>query len=156
MASTKEMQARAKAAKTAAKQAQKPQPKEYAIMAIRHCEQGNPEFVHFAATYATPKNDKSALLHRICTKDWLHTPPANFIAEYLFQTKTFEMMQNFGGAEAFIINFHEVDQEATAQNGKKTFSCRDIMACSKEDALTYANHMRDTLENDSDYSVKTY
>lgn len=156
MASTKQMQARAKAAKEAAKQAQKPQAKEYGILAIRHCEDGSPEFVHFAATYSTPKNDKNALLHRICTKDWAHTPPAGFIAEYLFQTNTFAMMQNFGGAEAFILNFYEVDAEATAKNGKKTFSCRDIMAAGKDDVQAYANNLRDELAQKSTYSVKTH
>ncbi len=129
--------------------------REYAILAIRHCEDGSQEFAYFAANYSKPKNDKSALLNRICLNDWVHTPPAGNIAEYLFHTNTFAMTQQFPNAQAYIINFFEVDKEFTAKEGKKSYSCRDIMMTSKQNADKYAEALRDELTQTGTYSVKT-
>ena len=128
--------------------------KEFGILAIRHCQDGSKEFAHFAATYKKPTLNKNDLLTYICMKDWLHTPPAGAIAEYLWQTNTFAMMEKFNGAEAFIINFYEFDKEISARKGDKVYSCREIMAGSRERVQAHADQLAKELAANSEYSVK--
>ena len=146
MASTKQMQARAKAAR-------KPQKarREVGILAIRHTRSGAPEFVHFALNVFRPKNDKSALLRAICTKDWVHTPPCSHIAEYLFQTQSFAMFDGMGQASGYVINFYESDYDRP-----ETYSCRDIIAGDRDSIKEMADDMQKQLAQGSDYSVRVY
>lgn len=146
MASTKQMQARARAARNPKKAS-----REIGILAIRHTRSGEPEFVHFAATVCRPKNDKNALLRAICTRDWVHTPPCGHIAEYLFQTQSFAMFDGMGQASGYIINFYESDYDRP-----ETHSCRDIMAMSKDSVKEMADHMQKQMAQGSDYSVRVY
>ena len=145
MASTKEMQRRAK-------QARKPQKpaREVSILAIRHTKLGQPEFVYFKTNVCRPKNDKSALLRRICTKDWVHTPPAGYIAEYLFQTNSFAMFDGMGQTDGYVINFYESDYDRP-----DTYSCRDIIAGNAASIKDMADDMGRQLAQSNDYSVKT-
>ena len=100
---------------------------EIEFLAIRHCEDGQEEFFHTQCKVPQrPQFDKNSLLQYICLKDWLHTPPASAVAEYLIQTKTFEMFSD-PKEYGYIINFYEVDKEITARKGQKSCSCRDIM-----------------------------
>ena len=128
--------------------------KEFGILAIRHCQDGSTEFAHFAATYEKPTLNKQDLLRYICMKDWLHTPPAGAIAHYLWQTNTFAMMEKFNGAEAFIINFYEFDEEISARKGDKVFSCRKIMASNREGVQAYADQLGKEFAANPEYSVK--
>jgi hypothetical protein len=128
--------------------------KEFGILAIRHCQDGSKEFAHFAATYAKPKLNKNDLLTYICMKDWLHTPPAGAIAEYLWQTNTFAMMEQFSGAEAFVINFYEYDEEISARKGDKVCSCREIIASDRGGVQAYADQLGLEFASDPEYSVK--
>jgi len=146
MASTKQMQARAKAARKPQKAS-----REVGILAIRHTRSGAPEFVHFAATVCRPKNDKNALLRAICTKDWVHTPPAGYIAEYLFQTQSFAMFDGMGQASGYVINFYESDYDSP-----ETYSCRDIIAGDRDSIKEMADDMQKQLAQGSDYSVRVY
>jgi hypothetical protein len=128
--------------------------KEFGILAIRHCEDGSTEFTHFAATYAKPTLNKNDVLSYICMKDWLHTPPVAAIAEYLWQTNTFAMMEQFGGAEAFTINFYEYDPEISARKGDKVCSCREIMASDRQGVQAYADQLAKEFAVNPEYSVK--
>ena len=146
MASTKQMQARAKAARKPQKAS-----REIGILAIRHNRLGKPEFVHFAATVCRPKNDKNALLKTICTRAWVHTPPAGFIAEYLFQTQSFAMFDGMGQADGYVINFYESDRDRPG-----TYSCRDIIAGDAASIKDMADDMRKQFAVSGDYDVRVY
>ena len=90
MASTKEMQQRAKQLRQQAKEDLKPK-LSIEILAIRHQKNGLPEFTQFAVEKVKPINDKNRLLAAICKNKWGHKPPYNYIAEYLIQTNSFKM-----------------------------------------------------------------
>jgi len=127
------------------------------ILAIRHTRIGKPEFVYYTANLGKAKNSKDALLHRICTRDWLHNPPCDHIAEYLVQTNTYQHTQLFGkdGSRAYVINFHEIDEEFTAKHGKPTYSCREIWCADRDGIRDMAKNMRDGLD-DADYSIRQH
>lgn len=127
------------------------------ILAIRHTRIGKPEFVYFTANLGKAKNSKDALLHHICTRDWLHNPPGDYISEYLVQTNTYQHTQLFGkdGDRAYVINFHEIDEEFTAKNGKPTYSCRQIWCGDRDGIRAMAEDMRKGLD-DADYSIRQH
>lgn len=126
------------------------------FLAIRHCENGEREFAHAEASVGKPVNDKTTLLRHICVNDWLHTPPAGAIAEYLLQTDTYKMMGQFHPDAAYVINFYEVDKEYSQKTGKKTFACREIMGMTKDKLDAYAREIAEELKSSGDYSVKAY
>jgi len=125
------------------------------ILAIRHTRIGKPEFVYFTTDLGKTKNPKDVLLHRICTRDWLHNPPSDNIAEYLVQTNTYQHTQLFGkeGDRAYVINFHEIDEEFTAKNGRPTYSCRQTWCSDRASIRDMAKDMRNGLD-DADYSIR--
>ena len=129
--------------------------KEYQILAIRHCEDGSKEFAYFAANHKKPTVPKDQLLSYICLKDWIHNPPTAAIADYLWQTNTFNMLESFQGAEAFEINFHEFDAERSAIRGEKVCSCRMIVGGTKSSVNQRALELKDTLAKTGEYSIKT-
>ena len=145
-------QAKQRKAEIDALKAQKP--REYGILAIRHTEDGQREFVYFAADYNKPKNDKNALLRHICLKDWAHKPPAGLIAEYLWQTTSFNMFGDNPNIGAFIMNFYELDEEMTAKTGEKRYSCRLVSGGTAEYVKDYAYKLSKELSDSGDYSVK--
>jgi hypothetical protein len=154
MASTKEMMARAKARKQPPKQKIISKPNK--ILAIRHTADGQQEFCAFEISINGVLNDKNALLHHICVKDWLHTPPTDAIGEYLLQTNTYKEFKSKGiDATAWIINFHELDHEATARRGEKTYSCRLIMAIPEENWREAVELYKDSLD-DNVMDVRSY
>jgi len=127
--------------------------KTFSILAIRHTECGSREMVCFQASYAKPVHNKKDLLAYICLKDWLHTPPVGAITDYLFQTNTFAMTEQFG-ITGYEINFYEVDDELTAKNGNKTYSCRLIVGCDAETVGNRADALAEELAASGLYSVK--
>ena len=129
--------------------------KQYPILAIRHCEDGSKEFAYFAANYKKPTVPKDQLLPYICLKDWVHNAPTAAIAEYLWQTNAFNMLESFQGAEAFEINFYEVDAERSAIKGQKVYSCRMIVGGTKSSVNERAIELKDTLSKTGEYSIKT-
>jgi hypothetical protein len=126
------------------------------FLAVRHCEDGEREFAFAEATLGKPVNSKNALLHHICMNDWVHTPPVDAIAEYLVQTNTYAMMKQFNPDAAYVINFYEVDKEFSIREGKKTYSCRDIIGMTPEKIKEYAHNLSEELKAAGDYSVKEY
>lgn len=146
MASTKEMQQRAKQLRQQAKEDLKPK-LSIEILAIRHQKNGLPEFTQFAVEKVKPINDKNRLLAAICKNKWGHKPPYNYIAEYLIQTNSFKMFEGFGQTNGYIINFYESDYDRP-----ETYSCRDIIATNPEGLKDMAK----TLAHVGDYDVKTY
>lgn len=126
------------------------------FFAIRHCENGEKEFVFAEASVGKPVNNKNALLRHICVNDWLHTPPAGEIAEYLLQTNTYQTMKMFQPDAAYVINFYEVDKEFSQKTGQKTYACRDIIGMSKDKLDAYARQYAEELKASGDYSVKDY
>ena len=127
------------------------------FLAVRYCENGETEFAHAEVQMGKPRNDKNSLLQHICMNDWVHTPPVQHIAEYLLQTKTYEMFSKFSnGDEGYIIHFYEVDEEFSRKNGQKTFSCRDIMSVPRDALKEYARKLADELKAAGDYSVEEY
>ena len=145
-------QAKQRKAEIDALKAQKP--RNYGILAIRHCEDGQTEFAYYGADYLKPKNDKNALLRHICLKDWGHNPPAGLIAEYLFQTTTFKMFGDNPDIESFVINFYEVDDEMTAKRGEKAYSCRHILGGTADHARETAERLKTELSKTGRYSIK--
>ena len=130
-------------------------PREYSILAIRHCEDGQTEFAYFGgASYHKPKNDKKALLRHICLNDWGHNPPAGHIVDYLWQTTTFNMFGDQPGVESFVINFYEVDDERSAIAGEKVYSCRHILGGSADHARVTAENLKNDLSKTGRYSIK--
>lgn len=118
------------------------------ILAIRHCADGQSEFAYFGAELPSDvRNSKNALLSHICLNNWLHTPPAYEIAEYLVQTDTFKEMKQFGvSAAAFEINFFERD---TDPSGRSTHSCRMIYGIPDEaQAEQYINAKIEALKTE--------
>jgi hypothetical protein len=128
------------------------------FLAVRHCEDGNREFAHAEATISKSVNNKNELLRDICLNDWLHNPPAGEIAEYLVQTNTYSTttMLNKNKEMAFIINFYEVDKEFSRREGKKTYSCRDIIALTPNKLKEYASLLAEDLQSAGDYSVREH
>ena len=145
-------QAKHRKAEIDALKAQKP--RNYGILAVRHCEDGQVEFAYFGADYHKPKNDKGALLRHICLKDWVHTPPAGLIADYLWQTTTFKMLGDNPNVESFVLNFFEVDDEMTAKRGEKAYSCRHILAGPADHARITAENLKNNLSKTGRYSIK--
>ena len=131
--------------------------REHGIFAIRHCEDGNAEYVYFHGNYFKPKNDKGALLSHICLKKWGHNPPAQYIAEYLYQTASYKMFKDMpiaGDTQSFVIEFHEVDDEFTTKQGKKAYSCRNISVSSDFIVREFADKLTANLKKDGGYSIK--
>jgi hypothetical protein len=121
------------------------------FFAIRHCKDGHKEIALSRVTLNPRQvNDRQALLREICLKDWLHTPPAGLIAEYLVQTKTYQFQSQMQTADiGYVINFHEVDQDNSRQ-----YSCRVIMGMTSADLETWAADFAQQLNANGDYSVK--
>jgi len=121
------------------------------ILAVRHCADGNQEFVSFQGNIGKSFNSKDALLRHICLKNWVHTPPAAQIEEYVGQTQAYAMFKqmgmNFAGIE---LHFYEVDEDRP-----NTYSCRQIMGI-KSDAYFFARSesLAAELAAAGDYSVK--
>jgi hypothetical protein len=128
--------------------------KEYSILAIRHCEDGSKEFCYFQASPEKITFAKNDLLSYICLKDWIHTPPAAAIAHYLWQTNTFQMMNNFDYVEGFEINFFEYDPEISARKGDKVCSCRTVVAGKKESIEQRAHQLKEELAQTGEYSIR--
>ena len=128
------------------------------FLAIRHCEDGEKEFCHGEAQIGKPVNNKNALLKHICVNDWLHNPPAGEIAEYIIQTFTYADMKMFNKEKemAYVINFYEVDEEFSRREGKKTYSCRQILAMTPDKIKAYADMLSDELKAAGNYSVKEH
>jgi len=127
---------------------------EIEFLAIRHCEDGLEEF--FSAQCKVPqkpKIDKNSLLPYICLKPWLHTPPGYAVAEYLIQTKTFEMF-NDTTEYGYVINFYEVDQEITARKGQRSYSCREIMVVPRHSMKAVAEAKHKQHENNPNMDIK--
>ena len=127
--------------------------KTFTILAIRHTECGGREMTAFDAKYAKPVHNKNDLLGYICMKDWLHNPPVGAIADYLFQTNAFAMTEQFGFT-GYEIHFYEVDDEFTAKNGKKTYSCRNVIGGSSDAIVRSAEALAEELAASGQYSVK--
>ena len=135
MASTKEMQRRAKAAKTAPKTS-----KMTKIIAYRHLKNGSYELTSFQIGLPTKLINKNALLCHICDKAWGNNPPASAIINYLKQTTSFAMSRASFKDTAFIINFYETGAD---QDFPKDVSCRQIGAF---DGDNFQSMMKSTLE----------
>ena len=133
-------------------------PKTVHFFAIRHHQDGLPEVVR-AQVQLTPNrlNNKNFLLREICLKDWLQTPPVEYIAEYLLQTTSYQLMeqQQFQMTDrGYVINFHEVDQ-ALSINGDSQYSCRAVVAMSLNALKQYADHVAaQQLNANAQYSIK--
>ncbi len=122
------------------------------ILAIKHYPDSRPEMVHYNIQIpAATKNNRDHLLAYICQREWLHNPPAQAIAEYLLQTKSYEMFSQFNPDNGYIINFHKSDPDRP-----NTHSCRDIIATPREALKEMAHDMGKEFAQDSEYSVKQY
>lgn len=96
------------------------------IIAVRHLVGGKCEFAAFAVVLPkTPTHNKNNLLEFICCMDWLHTPPAGAIAEYLIQTNSFKMTSSYGEM-GYVLNFYEPGADPSIPAGQH--SCREIGA----------------------------
>jgi len=121
------------------------------ILAIKHYPDSGPEFAFYDITCSQHTiNSKECLLSRICQRDWLHTPPAMEIAEYLLQTESYKMFSRFDQACGYVINFYESDPDRP-----NTYSCRDIIAAPRAGVREMAKDLRDSL-NQPTYSVREY
>ena len=133
MASTKEMQRRAKERKNPKKVKEV---STFNLCAVRHFKNGLVELTVFEALDMKPVNDKNALLSEICMKPWGHNPPANHINDYFIQTQTYQMHKGLG-IKNFIVNFYEDDEDTPG-----THSCREIMGVNdKEQFMAYAKNL---------------
>jgi hypothetical protein len=129
------------------------------FFAIRHTQYGFKQVVR-AQVQLTPNrlNNKKALLREICLKDWLHTPPVEYIAEYLLQTTSYQLMaqQQFQMTDrGYVINFHEVDQELS-NDGLTQYSCRQVAAMSLPALEQYAAKFAAELNVNGEYSIKMH
>jgi hypothetical protein len=121
------------------------------VIALRHLTDGTFEMVSFQAVLpAKGKNDKSALLEAICCKDWLHTPPVDFIIDYLLQTKSYQGAGQYG----YLINFYEPGADEDAPVG--AHSCRLIAAYQAERHAEIQENFMNEMKQNKLMSVKTY
>lgn len=124
-------------------------PVDLTILAIKHYPDSGPEFVFFRAQRSSvPVNSKDRLLSHICLRDWLHQAPADAIAEYLIQTKSYQMFSRFDRDCGYIINFYESDPDRP-----DTHSCREITAAPREAIREQARLLAQELSQDQAYSV---
>ena len=86
----------------------------------------------FMIEQIAPRNNKNALLEKICCKDWLHNPPAEFISDYLQQTQYFQIVNALQDCNHFIINFYAPGADKDAPVG--THSCRGIIGLPDEES----------------------
>jgi len=105
------------------------------ILAFRHMKPGDYEFTEF--TIALPKkpsgNTTNDLLVEICSKRWHHNPPADLIADYLRQTRSYGTLKAIGLTPRYaVINFYEKG----ADRDKPQFhACREIAFPRTEEAF---------------------
>jgi hypothetical protein len=133
-------------ASTKARKQTKSQPKMIHLLAVRNGRDGTRDFVSCITELKGGTNSQATLLKHICLNKWEHSPPVEYISQYLYGSQTYAILKAFGGpTEAFVMEFYESDLDRP-----NTYSCREIVSMSVEDFESLSDNIRSIIKDDGE------